>query len=392
MTSEFHSRLSPAEEIIEEARQGRMFVLVDDEDRENEGDLVIPAQMATPEAINFMAKHGRGLICLAMERERIERLRLPLMAQQNASRHQTAFTVSIEAREGVTTGISAADRARTVQVAIDPKATPEDLATPGHVFPLMARDGGVLVRAGHTEAAVDIARLAGLNPSGVICEIMNDDGTMARLPDLLAFAEVHGLKVGTIADLIAHRRRTETIVEQRLAGAVDSRYGGRFQVYVYVNKVAYAEHIALVRGDISGDEPVLVRVHAVSILDDILGDRSGGRDGELHASMELIAREGRGVIVLLRDLHPAGLSATLKARMEGRPGGVPELRDYGVGAQILLDLGVRSMILLSNRQKTIIGLEGYGLTVVGRRPIPGPAPGPATDPMPGGDPAPERSA
>ncbi|CAO3420817.1 3,4-dihydroxy-2-butanone-4-phosphate synthase [Azospirillum endophyticum] len=369
MTSEFHHYLSTAEEIIEEARQGRMFILVDDEDRENEGDLVIPASCATPEAVNFMAKHGRGLICLTMDRPNIERLRLPLMAQQNASRHQTAFTVSIEAREGVTTGISAADRARTIAVAIDPASGPHDLATPGHIFPLLARDGGVLVRAGHTEASVDIARLSGHSSSAVICEIMNDDGTMARLPDLVQFAQFHGLKVGTIADLIAYRRRTETIVEQVLAGNLDSRYGGRFQSYVYINKIQYAEHIALVRGDISGDEPVLVRMHAQSVLDDVLGDRNSGRDNDLHASMELIAKEGRGVVVLLREPNPNGLSATLKARLEGQAGSVPELRDYGIGAQILLDLGVRKMVLISNRKKPIIGLEGYGLTVVGHRAV-----------------------
>lgn len=369
MSSEFHQYLSSAEEILEEARQGRMFILIDDEDRENEGDLVIPASCATPEAINFMAKFGRGLICLAMDHERIERLHLPLMAQQNGTRHQTAFTVSIEAREGVTTGISAADRARTIQVAIDPKAGPQDITTPGHIFPLLAREGGVLVRAGHTEASVDIARLSGHSPAGVICEIMNDDGTMARLPDLVKFAQFHGLKLGTIADLIAYRRRTETIVEQKMAGTLDSRYGGRFQMYVYANKVAYAEHIALVRGDISGDEPVLVRMHAMSVLDDALGDRSAGRDAELQASMEAIAKEGRGVIVVLRELNPTGLSSTLKARLEGKSDGAPELRDYGVGAQILLDLGVRTMTLLSNRRRSIIGLEGYGLTVVGHRPI-----------------------
>jgi len=369
MTSEFHHYLSTAEEIIEEARQGRMFILVDDEDRENEGDLVIPASCATPDAVNFMAKHGRGLICLTMDRPNIERLRLPLMAQQNASRHQTAFTVSIEAREGVTTGISAADRARTIAVAIDPASGPHDLATPGHIFPLLARDGGVLVRAGHTEASVDIARLSGHSSSAVICEIMNDDGTMARLPDLVQFAQFHGLKVGTIADLIAYRRRTETIVEQVLAGTLDSRYGGRFQSYVYINKIQYAEHIALVRGDISGDEPVLVRMHAQSVLDDVLGDRNSGRDNDLHASMELIAKEGRGVVVLLREPNPNGLSVTLKARLEGQAGSVPELRDYGIGAQILLDLGVRKMTLISNRKKPIIGLEGYGLTVVGHRAI-----------------------
>ncbi len=369
MTSEFHTYLSSAEEILEEARQGKMFILVDDEDRENEGDLVIPANCATPEAVNFMAKHGRGLICLTMDQANIERLRLPLMAQQNASRHQTAFTVSIEAREGVTTGISAADRARTIQVAIDPKSGPHDIATPGHIFPLLAREGGVLVRAGHTEASVDISRLSGHPPSAVICEIMNDDGTMARLPDLVQFAQLHGLKVGTIADLIAYRRRTETIVEQRLAGSLDSRFGGRFQTYIYTNKIHYAEHIALVRGDISGDEPVLVRMHALSVLDDVLGDRNSGRADELQASMELIAKEGRGVVVLLREPQPNGLSSVLKARLEGQAGSAPQLRDYGVGAQILLDLGVRSMILLSNRKKSIIGLEGYGLTVVGHRAI-----------------------
>jgi len=369
MTSEFHKYLSTAEEILDVARQGRMFILVDDEDRENEGDLVIPASCATPEAVNFMAKHGRGLICLTMDQPNIDRLRLPLMAQQNASRHQTAFTVSIEAREGVTTGISAADRARTIQVAIDPKSGPHDIATPGHIFPLLARDGGVLVRAGHTEASVDISRLSGHSSSAVICEIMNDDGTMARLPDLVQFAQFHGLKVGTIADLIAYRRRTETIVEQRLAGTLDSRFGGRFQTYVYTNKIHYAEHIALVRGDISGDEPVLVRMHALSVLDDVLGDKNSGRDNELQASMELIAKENRGVIVLLREPQPNGLSSVLKARLEGQASSAPELRDYGVGAQILLDLGVRSMILLSNRKKSIIGLEGYGLSVVGHRAI-----------------------
>lgn len=370
MTSEFHEYLSRPEEIIEEARQGKMFILVDDEDRENEGDLVIPAQCATPEAVNFMAKYGRGLICLAMDQNHIERLRLPLMAQQNGTRHQTAFTVSIEAREGVTTGISAADRARTIQVAIDPKAGPDAIVTPGHVFPLLARDGGVLVRAGHTEASVDIARMAGMTAAGVICEIMNDDGTMARLPDLVKFAQFHGLKVGTIADLIAYRRRTETIVEQKLAATLDSRFGGRFQMYVYVNKVAYAEHIALVRGDISGDEPVLVRMHALSVLDDVLGDKSAARDGELQASMEMIAREGRGVIVLLREPMANSLTESVKARLEGHDNPTPALRDYGVGAQILLDLGVRDMVLLSNRKKSIIGLEGYGLTVLGHRPIP----------------------
>ncbi|UEM20420.1 3,4-dihydroxy-2-butanone-4-phosphate synthase [Skermanella mucosa] len=362
--------LSTTEEILEEARQGRMFILVDDEDRENEGDLVIPAQMATAEAINFMAKFGRGLICLAMTGERIEKLRLPLMAKQNASRHQTAFTVSIEAREGVTTGISAADRARTVQVAIDPEMGADDIATPGHVFPLMARDGGVLVRAGHTEAAVDVARMVGLNPSGVICEIMNDDGTMARLPDLVKFAQFHGLKIGTIADLIAHRRRTETIIDRTLETVLDSRYGGQFRMMVYVNKVQYAEHIALVKGDITAPGPVLVRMHALNVLDDVLHDRSCGRGGELQAAMRAIGEAGRGIVVLLREPQATSLSSRVKAQLEGMPNPAGELRDYGIGAQILFDLGVREMILLSNHKKTIIGLDGYGLTVVGQQPIP----------------------
>ncbi|QQP88985.1 3,4-dihydroxy-2-butanone-4-phosphate synthase [Skermanella sp. TT6] len=370
--------LSTTEEILEEARQGRMFILVDDEDRENEGDLVIPAQMATAEAINFMAKFGRGLICLAMTGERIEKLRLPLMAKQNASRHQTAFTVSIEAREGVTTGISAADRARTIQVAIDPEMGADDIATPGHVFPLMARDGGVLVRAGHTEAAVDVARMVGLNPAGVICEIMNDDGTMARLPDLVKFAQFHGLKIGTIADLIAHRRRTETIIDRTLETVLDSRYGGQFRMMVYVNKVQYAEHIALVKGDIAAPGPVLVRMHALNVLDDVLHDRSCGRGGELQAAMRAIGEAGRGIVVLLREPQPTSLSSRVKAQLEGMPNPAGELRDYGIGAQILFDLGVREMILLSNHKKTIIGLDGYGLTVVGQQPIPLTSPDPTT--------------
>src|SRR5579872_7419988 len=264
--------ISPIDEIIEEARNGKMFILVDDEDREDEGDLVIPAQMATPQAINFMAKHGRGLICLALTRERVEQLRLPLMPQQNASRLRTAFTVSIEAREGVTTGISAPDRARTIATAIDPTKGPDDLVTPGHIFPLMARDGGVLVRSGHTEAAVDVARLAGLNPSGVICEIMSDDGTMARRPELVAFAQRHAVKIATIADLIAYRRRHDRIVERLLEAPFWSEHGGEWRMNIYANKVSYAEHIALIKGDITTPEPVLVRMHAMNVLDDALAN------------------------------------------------------------------------------------------------------------------------
>jgi len=362
---------SAISEIIEEARNGRMFILVDDEDRENEGDLVIPAQMATPDAINFMAKHGRGLVCLALTRQRVEELKLPLMPQQNASRLSTAFTVSIEAKDGVTTGISAPDRARTIAVAIDPTKGAQDLVTPGHVFPLLARDGGTLVRTGHTEAAVDIARLAGLYPAGVICEIMNDDGTMARRDDLIAFAQRHGLKIATIADLIAYRRRHDRIVERKIEVDFASDFGGDFRMIVYVNKVAYAEHIALVKGDLSGKEPVLVRMHALNVLDDVLGSKVRGRGGILQASLEEIGRAGRGVAVLIREPTPTALSERVHRLAEQGAERVPELRDYGIGAQILLDLGVRDMILLTNARRTIVGLEGYGLTVVERRAIPG---------------------
>ncbi|HEV2263261.1 MAG TPA: 3,4-dihydroxy-2-butanone-4-phosphate synthase [Stellaceae bacterium] len=359
---------SPIEEIIDAARNGKMFVLVDDEDRENEGDLIIPAQMATPDAINFMAKHGRGLVCLALSRERVEQLKLPLMAQHNESRLQTAFTVSIEARDGITTGISASDRARTIAVAVDATKGPQDIVTPGHIFPLMARDGGVLVRTGHTEAAVDIARLAGLIPAGVICEIMNDDGSMARRADLIAFAQRHGLKVATIADLIAYRRRHDRIVERRVSADFTSAHGGDWAMHVYVNKIAYAEHIALVKGDLRTPEPVLVRMHAVNVLDDALGNLRSGRAGMLQGAMEMIGKAGRGVVVLLREPMPTALSERVQGFLAtGKT--VPQLRDYGIGAQILLDLGVRDMILLSNTAQTIVGLEGYGLSVVERRAI-----------------------
>ncbi len=360
--------LASAEDIIADARNGRMFILVDDEDRENEGDLVIPAQLATPDSINFMARYGRGLICLALTQERISELGLPPMARNNASRHATAFTVSIEAREGVSTGISASDRARTIHVAIDPTRGAADLVTPGHVFPLEAREGGVLVRAGHTEAAVDVARLAGLNPSGVICEIMNDDGTMARLPDLVAFARRHGLRIGTIADLIAHRLRHDRLIERILETGFESIFGGAFRMLVYVNRTAYAEHIALVKGDLEADGPVLVRMHAMNVLEDVLGDASG-QAGQLQAAMQQIGRAGRGVVVLIREPHPARLSDRVRAKLDRNGEEVPYLRDYGVGAQILLDLGVKDMVLLSNSNRTIVSLEGYGLSIVGRVPI-----------------------
>ena len=360
--------LSTIEEILEDVGKGKMIILVDQEDRENEGDLLIPAERADAAAINFMAKYGRGLICLALTGERVDELGLTLMAAHNLTRHQTAFTVSIEAREGVTTGISAADRARTVAVAIDPAAGKDGIGSPGHVFPLVARDGGVLVRAGHTEAAVDIARLAGFNPSGVICEVMNDDGTMARFSDLVAFAQHHGLKIASIADLIAYRRRYDTIVESDVAVDVDTIHGGRFRAVVYVNKVEYAEHIALVKGDISGPEPTLVRVHAFNVFEDVLGSREG-RGGQLHDAMRIIGEAGRGVVVLIREPRRTSLSDYLRASIGEPPLEPAELRDYGIGAQILLDLGVRGMILLTNSKRTIVGLDGYGLQVVERRPI-----------------------
>jgi len=360
----FADFISPTEELLEEARRGRMFILVDDEDRENEGDLVIPAQFATPDAINFMARYARGLICLSMTRARVDQLGLPLMAQSNGTRHQTAFTVSIEARDGVTTGISAADRARTVAVAINPELGREHIVTPGHVFPLVAREGGTLVRAGHTEAAVDFARLAGLNPSGVICEIMNDDGTMARMPDLVAFAQHHGLKLGTIADLIAHRRRTEKLVRRVQEGEVEQAIGGTWRAIVYESTAAPGEHLALVKGDVSSDAPVLVRMHAASLFREIV---SGRGLGDLHAAMRVIDAAGRGVVVLLRDPRPDALSIRLK---RGNAAAIaPEIRDYGIGAQILDDLGVKRIIRLSNNPRPLIGLEGYGLQVLETRPI-----------------------
>jgi 3,4-dihydroxy 2-butanone 4-phosphate synthase/GTP cyclohydrolase II len=339
-----------------------MFILVDHEDRENEGDLVIPAQWATPDAINFMATHGRGLICLSMTSARIDQLGLPLMSTNNSSRHETAFTLSIEAREGVTTGISAADRARTVQVAIDASRGAQDIATPGHVFPLRARDGGVLVRAGHTEAAVDISRLAGLNPSGVICEIMNEDGTMARLPDLVAFAQRHNLRIGTISDLISYRRRHDNLVKVRQEQIITSEFGGDWTMRIYTDETQGAEHIVLIKGDITGPAPVLVRMHAMDPLLDVVGTGPRGRAGEFGDAMRLIAGEGRGVLVLLRDL-------TMKLVVEDEVS--PQtLRQYGLGAQILSSLGVSDMILLTNSPKPkVVGLEAYGLSIVGTRKI-----------------------
>nr|WP_302474349.1 3,4-dihydroxy-2-butanone-4-phosphate synthase [Roseococcus sp. MDT2-1-1] len=359
-----HEFISPTEELLEEARRGRMFILVDDEDRENEGDLVIPAQFATSDQVNFMARFARGLICLAMTRHRVEQLGLPLMAQSNGTRHQTAFTVSIEARDGVSTGISAADRARTVAVAINPEMGREHIVTPGHVFPLVAREGGTLVRAGHTEAAVDFARLAGLNPSGVICEIMNDDGSMARLPDLVSFAQHHGLKLGTIADLIAYRRRTEKLVRRVEEAEIHHAVGGDWRVIAYSSAIEPGEHVALVKGELDGPEPVLARMHAANVINDLVAGR-GTR--ELHAAMEAIAAEGRGVVVLLRDWRPDGLSTQLRQTRDRNA--TPQLRDYGIGAQILADLGVRDIVRLTNNPRPLVGLDGWGLRVVETRPL-----------------------
>jgi 3,4-dihydroxy 2-butanone 4-phosphate synthase/GTP cyclohydrolase II len=368
--SVFHDYISQIEEVIEDARNGRMFILVDAEDRENEGDLVIPAQMCTPQAVNFMAKHGRGLICLALTQERANALNIPMMSQVNGTQHQTAFTVSIEAKEGVSTGISAHDRAHTISVAIDPTKASTDIVTPGHVFPLVARHGGALVRAGHTEASVDIARLAGLNPAGVICEIMNDDGTMARLPDLVAFAQLHGLKIGTIADLIAYRRKYDHFVQRTIEGPFQSHNGGDWKMAVYVNTLEYAEHIALVKGDITTPEPVLVRMHAVNIFSDMLEWAPYERD-VLGEAMRIIGREGRGVVVLLRTTRPTFVSDVILRRVD-EDIDRRRVKEYGVGAQILLDLGVHDMILLTDTpEKKIVALDGYNLNIVGTHPIRG---------------------
>ena len=344
-----------------------MCILVDDEDRENEGDLVIPAQMATPDAINFMATHGRGLICLALPRERVEHLGLELMSRNNGTRHETAFTVSIEAREGVTTGISAADRARTISVAIDGSKGAADIVRPGHVFPLIAKDGGVLVRTGHTEAAVDVARLAGLNPSGVICEVMKEDGTMARLDDLIPFARKHKMKIGTIRDLIAYRRRHDHMVERRAETLFHSRWGGEWKAISFYSKATQSEQLVLQKGHVDPDRPTLVRRHQIAPLSDMFG-REGPRSGPLARCMEIIAQEGAGIIVALRYAAPAVLTRLLRA-VDKSGAGMDELRDYGVGAQILAELGVHDMVLLTNSHHSLIALDGYDLSVVGQRPI-----------------------
>ena len=370
MAEDFSSAISDIDEIIEDARNGKMYILVDAEDRENEGDLIIPASFATPEAVNFMARFGRGLICLAMTRERAGTLDLDMMARENRESMGTAFTVSIEAKEGVTTGISAHDRAKTVAVAIDPTCDADDIVSPGHVFPLVARDGGTLVRAGHTEAAVDISRMAGLYPAGVICEIMNDDGTMARLPELVAFAQLHNLKIGTIADLIEWRRKHDRYLERRVESPLQSAYGDDFRTVVFRNAIDDSEHVAIVHGEIKKDEVTLVRVHRTDILADILGER-GPRQGLVERAMSMIAGSTEpGVIVFVNTMRPNALAERLGLKSATPPDSHAPLREYGVGAQILRELGVRRMIYLSTTEPTrVAGLDGYGLSIEGWRPL-----------------------
>ena len=373
--SEGRGCLSTVPEILEDMRNGRMVVLVDAEDRENEGDLVVPAQMATPDVINFMAMHGRGLICLSLSQSRANELRLESMVRRNASRNRTAFTQSIEAREGISTGISAHDRARTIATAIDPTKGSIDIVSPGHVFPLIAREGGVLMRAGHTEASVDLARLAGLYPAAVICEIMNDDGTMARMPDLVPFAQRHGLKIGAIEDLIAYRLQNERLVRAVSQTHVSTANAGNFDLHVFETTVEPGEHLALVKGDLNELGPVLVRVHAVNVLADLLGVGKRGKAGtQLESAMHAIDKEGRGVIVLIRDLRPRSLSERVDQRPQSpsNAGGVRERRqvEIGVGSQILRELGVTDMVLLTNEPAHVyVGLEGFGLRIVGTRRI-----------------------
>ena len=380
INSEFERILSSPEELIADISAGKIVVIVDDEDRENEGDLIISGEKIDATAINFMAKYGRGLICLALTNERVKELSLPMMADHNKAPLGTAFTVSIEAREGGTTGISASDRAKTVQVAIKPKNGPETIVSPGHVFPLVARDGGVLVRAGHTEAAVDLSRLAGLNPSGVICEIMNDDGTMSRLPDLIKFCQKHQLKLGTIADLIAYRLRHDSVVKRTIETKLERSHDEVFDLIVYESQINGSEHVAVINGDLSTPDPVLVRMHALNILDDTLRDVQNPRAGELEMSLRMIAEEKRGAVVLIRDSWNARFTNQISLRQitnsnRSKKGNFSKggiiIRDYGIGAQILLDLGISKMRLLTNtKESTIKGIDGYGLSVTERVPIP----------------------